>query len=555
MNQSTDDGVLIDSVDGRRISRIWIVPIVALVVGALVIWQSIAEQGPLIEIHFDQGHGITAGKTEVKYADVTVGLIEAVSLSDDLSKVIVQARLEPFMAPFLGDTTQFWVVKADFRGANISGLGTLFSGAYIEAGWEETPSVGRRQFVGLNERPLTRPGSNGRHFKLTAPDASSVSVGSPVFYRNLPVGQVEAVAMSPDFNAVDFTAFVEAPYDRLLTSTTRFWNVSGVDVDLGFDGVRLHVNSLNSLVAGGVAFGNIGASKTDAAFEPEAPYRLYPNHDSAIEAGFEITEGNGYLLMAEFDESIRGLEVGAPVEWQGILVGRVRDVVLDLGPGDPSERQIYAVIEMQPARVGLESLSDEELKRGLSEWVQSGMRAQLASGNVFTGRKLVRLIDQAAPADAAISIDFDAQPYPQLPTITAANLGAVSSNVQKIVANLAELPVDQLARSLISLVDGASALVSDPNLEAVPGELREALIALNDTASNLSDASENLPELIDQMITVVAAGDEALAGLSPDSELYSELSGALGELRDATRAVAQVLQTLEDKPNALFLGK
>ena len=233
----------VEVIEGGGISKVWIVPIVALCVAVLVVWQSMSEQGPLVEIRFQKGHGITAGKTEVRYADVVVGLVESISLSPDLSQVIVEARLERFMTPYLGETTQFWVVKADFSGAGVSGLGTLLSGAYIEAGWETQPTEMRREFEGLNRRPLTQPGSAGRHFELTAPTAGSVSIGAPVFYRNLPVGQIEAVSMKEDFSAVTFTAFVEAPYDQLLNDTTRFWNVSGFDIDAGFDGLRLHFNS------------------------------------------------------------------------------------------------------------------------------------------------------------------------------------------------------------------------------------------------------------------------------------------------------------------------
>ncbi|MEL6216233.1 MAG: MlaD family protein, partial [Pseudomonadota bacterium] len=323
----------------------------------------------------------------------------------------------------------------------------------------------------------------------------------------------------------------------------------------GFDGVRLHFNSVNSLLVGGVAFGNIGRTVGTGAASIEKPYLLYRNRNSAIEAGFEIQEGRGYLLMAEFDESIRGLEAGAPIEWQGILVGRVKDVVFDLGPPGSNERRIYAVLEMQPSRVGLDNLGDEALQESMTAWVASGMRAQLAAGNVLSGRKLIKLIDDAAPADDARRIDFSAKPYPRLPTIPAPNLDAVSSNVQKIVADVAQLPIDQLVGSLIQLVDGAGAFVTDPALGDIPDELRAALVSLNMVAANLSDASQDLPQLIDNIITVVAVAERTLSGLSPDSEVYVELSAALSELKDATHAVAELLQTLEDKPNALILGK
>ena len=555
MNTGEAEAPEIVDVEGKRISRVWIVPLIALVVGGLVMWKSLSEQGPLVQVHFSQGHGITAGKTEVRYADVAVGLVESVYLSDDLDTVIVEARLKPFMEPFLGETTQFWVVKANLRGTDLSGLSTLLSGSYIELGWEQLPEERQRVFDGLDERPLTPPGAAGRHFVLTAPRAGSVSVGSPVFYRDLPVGQIEEVSMDEDFGSVNYMAFVEAPYDQLLNRTTRFWNVSGVAVNLTLDGVTVEFASVDSLLAGGVAFGNIGRTIGAEEMGGSAPYRLYASRNAAIEAGFEIADGAGYLLMASFDESIRGLDAGAPVEWRGIPVGVVREVVLNLEVTGPDEPEIYAVVEMQPARVGLDNLTETELQQSISDWVSDGMRAQLATGNVLSGRKLIRLIDEAAPADESIGIDFSARPYPMLPTIPAANLGAVSANVERIVANIAELPVDQLVGAMIDLLENADALVGNPSLAEVPGELREALAALNVAAGNIGTASEDLPALVESMQAVVATGEHTLYGLSPDSELYGELSNAMTELRDATRALSELLQTLEDKPNALLLGR
>ena len=546
----------IEDIETKKISRVWVVPIVALVVGGFVLWQSIAEQGPLVSIRFSQGHGITAGKTEVRYANVAVGLVESVYLSEDLRDVVVEARLEPFMADFIGDTTTFWIVKADLRGASISGLNTLLSGAYIEAGWDGPAKQKRRDFDGLDMRPLTPPGTAGRHFQVQAPNAGSVTVGSPVYYRDLPVGQIEAVEMAEGFAAVDYTVFVEAPYDQLLNETTRFWNTSGISVNAGFDGLTVQFASLESLFAGGVAFGNIGRvdGPNTAAFRE--PLTLYPSRIAAIEAGYEVPEGEGYLLMAEFDQSIRGLEAGAPVEWEGLIVGRVRDVIYEVDETvTENGRGIYAVLEMQPARIGLQSESEEVLQESLSEWVASGMRAQLASGNLLSGRKLIRLVDFAVAPDQDAGIDFDGIPYPRLPTIPSANIGAITSNVEQLAANLAQLPMDQLLASVIRLVNNADAIVGAPQMTEFPEQLRNTLESLSSAAGHIDSASESLPALIEGLAEVVVLGERTLAGMSPDSELYVELAGAMSEVRHATHTLGNLLDTLENKPNALILGR
>ena len=194
MTENVPGKASIEAVPQRRISRVWIVPVIALVIGAIVIAQALVERGPLVEIRFQKSQGITAGKTQVRRNDVVVGLVEEVELTDDLEHVIVKARMEPFMRPYLGETTQFWVVSANISGTSFSGLSTLLSGAYVEVDWDTPPTERRRRFAGLEEPPMTPPGSAGAHFRLRSDDAGSIGVGSPVFYRRIKVGQIESPA-------------------------------------------------------------------------------------------------------------------------------------------------------------------------------------------------------------------------------------------------------------------------------------------------------------------------------------------------------------------------
>ncbi|MEO0580061.1 MAG: MlaD family protein [Pseudomonadota bacterium] len=255
-----------------------------------------------------------------------------------------------------------------------------------------------------------------------------------------------------------------------------------------------------------------------------------------------------------FDDSIRGLTIGAPIEWQGIRIGNVRDIVLDLGDVTKDERLIYAVLELQPSRIGLEDVSEDDLRVSMTRWVQSGMRVQLASGNILTGRKLIRFIDDAAPVDDTFVVDFDAQPFPALPTI-GSELGAMTQNVEQVIANVAELPLDQLIGAMIRLLNNADALVGDPAAQGLPKALNDALAAVGSVAGNVDAASSSLPELIVSLNEIAQAGEATLAGLSPDSALYIDLSTAVRELRDATRSLSALAARLEEKPNAILMGR
>ncbi|MEL7536826.1 MAG: MlaD family protein [Pseudomonadota bacterium] len=544
----------IEAIPQRKFSRVWIVPVLALVIGGYVIVQSIWEQGPLVEIRFDKGHGFTAGKTQVKHNDVVVGVVEEVRLSDDLDTVVVNARMERFMGPYLGDTTSFWVVKADISGTSFTGLNTLLSGAYIEVDWDERPDRRSRRFIGLDEQPMTPPGVAGGHFQLRADTAGSVGVGSPVFYRRIRVGQIESQRLSEDFSYIEYDAFIEAPYDSLINQATHFWNVSGINVEAGTDGLVISFDSLQSLLAGGVAFGDIGRTIGTAGLNADAEFIIYRNREAAVESQYFAPEGSGFYFMALFDDSIRGLTIGAPIEWQGIRIGNVRDIVLDLGDVTKDERLIYAVLELQPSRIGLEDVSEDDLRVSMTRWVQSGMRVQLASGNILTGRKLIRFIDDAAPVDDTFVVDFDAQPFPALPTI-GSELGAMTQNVEQVIANVAELPLDQLIGAMIRLLNNADALVGDPAAQGLPKALNDALAAVGSVAGNVDAASSSLPELIVSLNEIAQAGEATLAGLSPDSALYIDLSTAVRELRDATRSLSALAARLEEKPNAILMGR
>ncbi len=537
-----------------KFSPIWFVPILAALVGGLVVWQSVSDLGPLVEIRFNKGHGIEAGKTQIKYKDVVVGTVEDVALADGLDQVIVKARMDKTVAPYLGDGTDFWIVDASITGTDLSGLGTLLSGSYIEVGWEGPAQRRKYDYVGLDTRPLTPPGAQGRHVTLRTEEASGFGIGSPVYFRRIVVGQVESRRLASDFSHVEYEAFIKAPYDRLIKPSTHFWNVSGLTVEAGADGLSMRMESIESLLLGGVSFGDIGVSVSTAELAEDSVFHVFASREQAEESRFDIMEGDGFLFMVTFEDSIEGLERGAPVEWQGIRIGLVRDVVLDLGdgPGNIADRSIYAVLEIQPGRVGLQDVEPERVRRAMSAWVGSGMRARLASGNLLTGKKIIQFVDKIGTEDA--DVDFAATPYPSIPTAPS-EFGALAQSIEQIIADVAELPLDELVRSATDLLKNAGTLLGDPETKRLPAELSSLLSSFSGVAGNLETASKNVPSLIANLNRMADVGEATLGGLSPGSELYSDLSGAVRDLRDAARSLAGLAARLERNPNALITGR
>jgi paraquat-inducible protein B len=489
----------------RRPSIVWLIPLVALVVGAFVAWRTFSERGPEIQIQFASAEGLEAGKTKVKFKDVEVGVVEEIRLQPDFSAVVCSVRMERDATAYLTDATRFWVVRPRVAGGQVSGLGTLFSGAYIgvDPVREGKPA---RSFVGLEVPPIVTTGEPGKHFVLVSHSAGLVDVGTPVFFRRVRVGEVVASELDPTGDSVTIKAFVRAPHDARVTQGTRFWNASGVHVGVGAEGVEVDVESVVSLLIGGIAF----ETPVEEVGEPApegAVFELYPNRDATQREVY--TERSHYLLY--FDQSVRGLKPGAPVEFRGIQIGEVRDVKLEM---DPETRQfrIPVLVAIEPQRIGNLGDADRKSRReALQELVQRGLRAQLQSGNLLTGQLLVQLDmhEDAARAEIVWS-----KPYPTFPTIPTP-LEEITSSVTRIAKRLEKVPLEQIAAS----VDEA---------------LQAARLTLVQAEETLASAN-------------------ALVG--SDSPMMTELQRALVELTDAARSIGLAADQIQRQPDSLLFGR
>jgi len=536
-----------------RFSLAWLLPLAALVFAALVLWRSYVERGPLVEIRFPAAGGVIAGETRVRRNDVDVGTIEAVRLAEDLDSVVLEARLDPQVAPFLVDGTSFWIVNARVNTTEISGLGTLLSGAYVEVDWDREGGERRDQFEGLEEPPLTERGTPGLRLTLNADEAGYIYVGSPVFHRQIEVGRVERRMLSPDARQVLFDIFVEAPFHRHVYPDTRFYGVSGVEASVDSDGATVRVESISALFTGGIAFDN--PDVVDAAervIDDGSVYRLHDSRKGARDSLFDDVENTDYRFVAAFEGSIKGLRVDAPIEYNGLRVGRVASVTTRLPerPGEPGRS--VAILQFQPRRLGLPDVTPEALRATVAGFVEEGLRVQLASGNLLTGSLIVKLVD--VPDAAPVAFDVAGEPYPSLPVVPS-NVEAVTADVEELVRNLSELPLAALVESANGLLQDTRRLVGSREVAGLPAQLADSLASIATAASRVEGATSDLPAMMKALTSASRNADDVLAGLSPDSEIYIELSAAARELRVAARSIAAFAELLEENPNAVFTGR
>jgi paraquat-inducible protein B len=254
------------------ISLVWVVPIVAAVAGIWVAVTRILSEGPQITIIFHTAEGLEAGKTKIQFNGVEVGSITAIRLSDDHMRVITTAQMEPKTESFLLADTQFWVVRPRISGANVSGLGTLISGAYIGMDIGKSKEK-RKEFTALENPPVITGDRPGRFFVLKAPDLGSLDSGTPIF-RRLQVGEVASYALDSDGQSFSVKVFVNAPYDRYVSRDTRFWQASGIDVSLTASGLSVQTQSVLSILIGGIAF-ETPAGSTSPASEANTDFPLF----------------------------------------------------------------------------------------------------------------------------------------------------------------------------------------------------------------------------------------------------------------------------------------
>ncbi len=301
-------------------SAIWVLPLIALLIGGWLGWRAYNEAGIEIQVTFETGEGLQAGKTEVIYKGMSIGKLTAMELDDSGERRGVRATLEmdKRVEHQLLSNTRFWLVKPSVSLAGITGLETLVSGNYIAA----SPGDGEptRKFTALNEPPPLADTAPGLHLTLKAERLGSLNRDSPVFYKQIQVGRVKSYALLEDQNQVEVKVFIQPEFASLVRKHTRFWNASGVSIDAGLSGVKVRTESLASIVAGGIAFATPEHRKDSPPTDPSLPFRLYEDFDTA-QAGIRVN-----LTLHEFD----GLEPGrTPVMYKGIQVGHMKTFKID----------------------------------------------------------------------------------------------------------------------------------------------------------------------------------------------------------------------------------
>lgn len=542
----------------RRVPVIWTIPLIAIAIGGWLAWDTLSKRGPTITISFVSGEGLQAGQSQLKFKDIVLGTVQSLTLAPDHTHVLVKVATTRQAEPLLTEQTLFWVVKPRLFAGNVSGLDTLLSGSYV--GMLPAQTEGKRQleFTGREDPPIIEANVPGTTFLLQASRIGSISLGSPVYYRDIAVGEVLGWDIGDMAASVTIRAFVREPFDKYVRDDSRFWNASGVSVKLGAGGVELQLESLRAILLGGIAFDTpaeeVGTASSSVAGHE---FPLFQDRDTAKAASYS----RKIPAVSYFAGSVRGLEAGSEVTMHGLVVGHVTDVRLTY---DAAKDTIVAPVrfEVEPERilgVGAKSIFKTPAEAAAAV-VKQGMRASLQSASLITGQQMVALdfVHDAPPAE----ITMDGSDF-VLPTTESGGFAGLQASVTALLDKVNTIPFKQIGDNLDGILRSANDVANGPQMKKALTDLSSTISDLNNLVghldSGMSPALQQLPGIatgLQKTLTTVNKLALSLdSGYGGNTQFNRDLERMLVQVNDALRSVRSLADLLARHPEALIKGR
>lgn len=524
MNNTSDSSQAIIA-PKARFSVVWLLPLIAAIIGAGMVYQQWQNKGVEIIIVFDNAKGLEAKKTKVKFRDVDIGTLQDIRFSEEGDSIEARVEIDKGMQRYLHSDSQFWVVRPRIGSGGVSGFNTLLSGAYITVDPGKSSNYANR-FIGLENPPISSPTSQGLKLKLISSGGKSLAVGNPVIYRGFEVGAVESANFDVESRQVTYGIFIEAPYDSLITTNTYFWNSGGVSFSANTEGVAIDLASIESFLSGGVQFDVPDDLVLGDRITQSKAFKLYPSRSSIDQdRSYQFLE---YVILVE--DSVGGLEAGAPVEYRGIRIGRVSRPYLgfyETNQININETRIPVIIHVEPARLAPNNEYDLAwFDNQFSEWIKAGLGARLETANYLTGSMKVSL-------DLNNATQTDIQYFGKYTVIPIAQSGfaSIMSKTERLLIKLESLPLNELVSNTNDAIQSANTAILSANDTVIASQA--VLLSVEDT---LKEATATLQ------------------GMQPNSPVYIQLERNLQELERTLNMMQPFLQEIRKKPNSLIFS-
>lgn len=536
----------------KGLSIVWLVPLMALAISSWLLYKSWSEKGPLVTITFKNAEGIMEGSSKIKYKDVAIGEVETITFSENMKEVVIKARMDKVAAPHLTDSASFWIVRPRIAAGRVSGLGTLFSGSFISMDPGRSGNQ-RRNFTGLEEAPSVTTDDPGKYYILKAEGLGSLDIGSAVSYRQIKVGQVVGYGLDDTGQAVNIRIFVNAPHDQQITGTTRFWNASGVELNLDATGIKLATESLTSIVSGGIAF-DLPPEGSPGAVAPEnATFELYGSKKAINQEQYQLKD----TWLVYFDQSVRGLTIGAPVEFQGIKIGEVSSINLKFESIKMNFRTPVQ-LKIEPERIfGRDpDFTNKDGHSILKTFVARGMRGVLKNGNLLTGQLLIDF--DFYPDLPSQKISFE-DSIPVLPT-RETELQRLTDNLGSILDKVDHIPFKQIGEDLHALLKTANTAIAQIPVQSLSENMQATMKTANATMTSINSMANTVNTQTTPAITAALEQLRATLAdlehsLGSDSPTNYQLRQTMRDMSQAVRSLRSLSDSLDRQPESLLYGK
>lgn len=511
----------------REFPLIWLLPLCALLVTVWLIYKAVSEKGAEITIDFPTAEGLEVDKTKIRYLDVEIGKVTAVSINEDGKTIRVTAQMNKDTDQYLTKSTQFWVVKPQVGLSGITGLNTLLSGAYIAI----KPAQGKHthNFIGLTQAPILKTNAQGRQFILETTNVNSMRAGTPINFHGITVGEVLNYELANNADGIKLNVFINSPYDQFIRKDTRFWIDSGVDLSANADGFKVRTGPLASLLSGGIAFRTSPEDKTTVLENSVFP--LFENYEKSAETQYHDT----MKMVMFFSGSVRGLTVGAPVSLRGIPIGKVVNIELKIDE-QTSDIHIPVIVEIEADRIKtLHEQQDVSTKDNIHRLINQGLRAQLQTGSLLTGQLFIAL--DMFPKNKAIAHSNETD-YPEFPTVPN-SLDQITQSAQGIMDKISKLPLEDMTTEMTKTLQ---------TLQTTSKEANKTLAAMKGTLNSADNTMKSADKTLQST-------QQVLGTLAPGSTTQYELHNLLQQMTQTANSIKQLTDYLEQHPDSLLRGK
>jgi paraquat-inducible protein B len=540
----------------RRVPVIWVIPLLAIAIGVWLAWDTLSREGPTIKVTFDSAEGLQAGQSQLKYRDIVLGTVKSLDLTPDHSHVVATIATTRQAEPLLTSQTVFWVVKPRLFAGNISGLDTLLSGSYVGMLPESGHGTAQRTFIGREDPPIIAATEQGHTFQLKANRLGSISLGSPVFFRDLTVGQVLGWDIGEMARSVTLRVFVRAPYDRYVTDETRFWNASGVSVKLGATGVELQLESLRALLLGGVAFSTPDDKAEAAMTTQDHVFPLFADQQSADAASYS----RKIRAVSYFPGSVRGLAAGSDVTMHGLVVGHVTSVRIMY---DAARDAIVAPVEYQvePERiVGVGKQVFATMREAVEAVLNRGLRAHLETASLITGQQMIALDFEHNAAPAPLTMDGEDF---VVPTTEGGGFTGLQASATALLDKVNDIPFKAIGDNLNGILHAGNTMANGQQMQQALTDLSATLVSVKGLMTQLdSDAGpalKQLPQIAASLEKTLATVNKLAlsinSGYGGDTQFNRDLERLLIQTNDAVRSFRALADLLARHPEALVKGR